>query len=353
MSLDDLLEVMNQAAIWIAKKDYKNDFWKAESFLKVTLPKWKKWQKAWKNRITYYTPRVKPATHSDVAIDGVIEEWDPKKPKGTSQIKTIMVSPMFGPEIVALYKKLNEKYDPAAQIKSKEAAESLRQLLATDIKFMIGCDHEWDFSDDDEPPPAGAVLRPAAPTDDAGGPQTVDPAAPAAVDPRDITKWDVCDLASIPLSAQDFDENNITANRCYHAATLLIFMSDEMERLHPDVSRVLHAGFQKQFMHAVDAADMQRPPSVGTSSYTPEEVRWCQATFDFLEGQLDEDGRAKRNLPPKRRGRGPARGAAPRPAPAPPAPPAPAEGPDDTENDDDTPLRSRRPAKRGRKSNSR
>jgi hypothetical protein len=46
VSLDDLLEVMNQAAIWIAKKDYRNDFWKAESFLKVTLPKWKKWQKA-------------------------------------------------------------------------------------------------------------------------------------------------------------------------------------------------------------------------------------------------------------------------------------------------------------------
>ena len=156
-------------------------------------------------------------------IDGVIEEWDPKKPKGTSQIKTIMVSPMFGPEIVDLYKKLNEKYDPAAQIKSKEAAESLRQLLATDIKFMIGCDHEWDFSDDDEPAPARAVLRPAAPNDDAGGPQTVDPAAPAAVDPRDFTKWDVCDLA-IPLSAQDFDENNITANRSYHAAILLIFM---------------------------------------------------------------------------------------------------------------------------------
>jgi hypothetical protein len=35
-------------------------------------------------------------------------------------------SPMFGPEIVDLYKKQNEKYDPVAPIKSKEAAESLR-----------------------------------------------------------------------------------------------------------------------------------------------------------------------------------------------------------------------------------
>ncbi len=60
-----------------------------------------------------------------------------------------------------------------------------------------------------------------------------------------------------------------------------------MERLHPDViSCILHAGFQKQFMHAVDAADVQRPPSVGTSAlaYSSEEVKWCQATSDFLEG---------------------------------------------------------------------
>jgi hypothetical protein len=108
---------------------------------------------------------------------------------------------------------------------------------------------------------------------------------------------------------------------------------------------LLHAGFQKQFMHAVDAADVQRPPSVGSSAYSSEEVKWCQATFDFLTCQLDEEGRAKRNLPPKRRGRGPARG-----GPAPPTPTMPTEGPNDTENEDDMPLLSRRPAKRARKS---
>ncbi len=98
---------------------------------------------------------------------------------------------MFGPEFVDLYKKINEKYNAAAPIKPKEAAESLRHLLATDIKFMIGCDHEWDFSDD-EPTSTATVLLPAAPNDDAGGPKAVDlQAAPAAVDPRDINEWDV------------------------------------------------------------------------------------------------------------------------------------------------------------------
>jgi hypothetical protein len=122
---------------------------------------------------------------------------------------------MFGPdspETDTLYKKINDEYDPSAPIKSKESAESFRQLLATDIKFMISSDHEWEFSDDDEPAPVATVLHPAAPNDDAGGPNAADvPAPPAAVDLRDITKCDVWDFASIPLSAEDFDENNITA----------------------------------------------------------------------------------------------------------------------------------------------
>jgi hypothetical protein len=207
---------------------------------------------------------------------------------------------------------------------------------------MIGCDHEWNFSDDDETAPAANVLHPADPNDDAGRPKAVDAQAdPAAVDPRDITKWDVCDLASIPLSAQDFDENNITANRSYHAATLLIFMSDEMEHVHPDVSRILHAGFQKQFMHAVDAADVQRPPSVGPSAYSPEapggEV--VSGNLRLPRGPARRGTRRKAEQSatylPKRLGRGPGRGGAQRQGPAPPAPATPTGGPDDTENEDD------------------
>ncbi len=35
------------------------------------LPKWKKWQKVWKNRIMHYAPRDKPQ-HEDVRIDGIM-----------------------------------------------------------------------------------------------------------------------------------------------------------------------------------------------------------------------------------------------------------------------------------------
>ena len=122
------------------------------------LPNWKKWQKEGKARIVNKTPRVKPE-HSDVEIRGISEEFDPKEARGTSQIKTINVSPMFGPDIVGQYTARNgsEAYSPDVAIETVDAAEALTeiQVVAHDINFMIGCDHEWGFSDYDGPPAAG------------------------------------------------------------------------------------------------------------------------------------------------------------------------------------------------------
>ncbi len=72
-----------------------------------------------------------------------------------------------------------------------------------------------------------------------------------------------------------------------------------MERLNPQVIRVLHAGFQSYSQHAFDATDLRRVPSFCAAAYTAKEITWCNATIDFLEFQLDEVGRAKRGLPPR------------------------------------------------------
>jgi hypothetical protein len=63
--------------------------------LKNLFPQWKKWQKVWKNRIMHFTPRVDPQ-HPDVEIEGVIEIWNPEKPKGEPQITSVKMSAMFG-----------------------------------------------------------------------------------------------------------------------------------------------------------------------------------------------------------------------------------------------------------------
>ena len=96
-----MIEIFNLTAIYIGKKDYKRNFWDSEGFLKLMKPKYVKWQNAWKNRILNYTPRYKPA-HKDVDLNGIIETYDPKAKKEVSQVKTIKMSPLFGPDIVKL-----------------------------------------------------------------------------------------------------------------------------------------------------------------------------------------------------------------------------------------------------------
>ena len=88
ITIDDLMELFNQLSIYIGRKEFKKNFREIVSFLKNLLSKWKKWQKVWKNRITHYTLRVDPQ-HPDVEIEGVIEIWNPKKPKGEQQITTV------------------------------------------------------------------------------------------------------------------------------------------------------------------------------------------------------------------------------------------------------------------------
>ena len=120
-----------------------------------------------------------------------------KRKKEVSQVKTIKMSPLFGSDAVKLYKAANEAHPTSTLVKSLDAAENLRALVGLDLKFMVGCDEVWEFSDDEDagagPAPAAAAapappLAPAAPGDDAAAPP------PPPVDPCDFTKWDVLDL---------------------------------------------------------------------------------------------------------------------------------------------------------------
>jgi hypothetical protein len=131
-----MIEVFNQLSIFIAKKNFTKNFWDTEPFLKQTKPKYIKWQQAWNNRIEHYTPRVKP-DYDDVKVEGVIETWDTKLPKGTSQIKTIKISPKFGADAVQLYRAANEAHPATTVVKSTDAAENLRFLLNLDVLNLL------------------------------------------------------------------------------------------------------------------------------------------------------------------------------------------------------------------------
>ncbi len=53
------------------------------------------------------------------------------------------------------------KHTPDVAFKTVEATKALRESGVYDIKFMIRCDHEWEFSDYNGPPAAGPVLQAA------------------------------------------------------------------------------------------------------------------------------------------------------------------------------------------------
>ena len=60
------------------------------------------------------------------------------------------------------------------------------------------------------------------------------------------------------------------------------------------------AGYQ----HSAKVDDVRRYPSVGRNAYNEEEVLWFEATYDYLEAQLDDAELAKRMLPAKKQRRG-------------------------------------------------
>jgi hypothetical protein len=51
------------------------------------------------------------------------------------------------------------KTTPDVEIKTVKAAKALRKIGVYDIKFMIGCGHEWEFSDYNGPLASGPVLQ--------------------------------------------------------------------------------------------------------------------------------------------------------------------------------------------------
>ena len=97
-------------------------------------------------------------------------------------------------------------------------------------------------------------------------------------------------------------------------------MSPKVETAFPAQAQALFAGFQELYQHPATLKDVRRYPSVGRNAYNEEEVRWFEATHEFLEGRLDDAERAKRMLPAKkyrRAGRSAASASAAAPVPSP------------------------------------
>lgn len=149
----------------------------------------------------------------------------------------------------------------------------------------------------------------------------------------------------------------LRARRSAHAGLLLCYMSPEVEAAFPEQAQALYAGLQELYQHPATVDDVCRYPSVGRNAYNEEEVQWFEATYDYLEAQLDDAELAKRMLPAKKQRRG---GRSATSAPAAPAVPSLAAAArtrttpraacaDDTEDDNAPVFATPGTRKRGRK----
>jgi hypothetical protein len=143
ITMDQVIDTLVMLGKYNSKKDFRKDFrkyfWDTKTHLKPFYSMWKKWsQYVKKNRVLHYT------LSNDPKHDDVIPNQNRRRPGD---------------------------------------AENLRTFFSPELKYMIGCDCEWRFPDDDAAP---AKYRQvdcpvSAPARSANGAACTP--SPAAVDP--------------------------------------------------------------------------------------------------------------------------------------------------------------------------
>jgi hypothetical protein len=114
--MEELEDVVRLLAKFIATNKGSN-LQKSDSTAHALLVKWNKYQRCYKNRIQHFLPRI--GDHPDVTLHNVVAEWDPTAKKNDGVDVDIPVN--FPPDMVAMYKALNEQYVPSAPVKTEEA----------------------------------------------------------------------------------------------------------------------------------------------------------------------------------------------------------------------------------------
>ena len=335
VSRDEFKEIYNALIRHTDKNKFTADFWNQ---FKGTQTKMKDYQKQFKHRRAkilkepFEMPDAPKVVESGIAIHA-------KK-----ELEDIEVDLKFDQDDIAKYDDLNSalRAEFLNRCQTKEFCQNLLSWIALEMRFLLVCDALPTYKQKALPPPddsgnVSALASGGAGDDDddeshgeagggvgGGGGVGVPKSRQRSSDPLDFLHWDVLNLDSIPFKDMGFGAPQDTLEiECFHAACILFFNSDKLTQMHPEVSNALHAAWLHSYKRAMNATDLRRPPL----DYSPEKLNWCQATVDFMEGQLDENQRIARGLPTRRAAS--MRSAVRSILPQPPAPPAEAHVDDD------------------------
>ena len=234
------------------------------------------------------------------------------------ELEDIEVDLKFDQDDIAKYDDLNSalRAEFLNRCQTKEFCQNLLSWIALEMRFLLVCDALPTYKQKALPPPddtghgsALALAAAGANHDDdddshgeAGGGDGGDgvgvpKSLQKSADPLDFLHWDVLNSDSIPFKDMGFGGRVKTFEiECFHAACILFFYSDKLTQMHSEVSNALHAAWLLSYKRAMNAPALKRPPL----DYSAEEKNWCEATIDFMEGQLDENQRIGHGLPTSR-----------------------------------------------------
>ena len=290
------------------------DFWNGTE-VKASKSKYKSYQANYKFRLDKYLREpFELETAPPITCSGLL------KSVGSTEV-IASIPHKFDAADIARYKALNEKASSfIAACKTEEAISELRDLLALDYRFLQLCNALPEHLQSrkvlvtEQPASAAAVSAVLSggrggddDSDDRDGETTgmdaedgAGSGAPAAGadDPHDFKKWqhEQNDMGymSFEWSDMGYNADDLKSKKSWFAACILFFYIDELARKFPQVSNVLHAGWQTIFTKPMDAASLATPPL----EYDQDEIGWCTKTTKLLQRLLDDDGRSERGLEP-------------------------------------------------------
>ena len=276
-----------------------------------------------------------------IKLKGLIRAWDPAKSLQNQLFDEILIDLDFDKETIKLYREAARSFVKFTE--GREGIPKVVEFAALEIKFMYGCDVEWNSGGDPAAP--AALCAPAAAgkeneaastadkdssTGDAApstqGTEAVPPpatASKAALSDGDSSSSDSSAYSETadrggdrivhfqyidPEAIMDTDwpdfkypvaKHFIPRFRESFAVALLVFFDEQLNAKFPNLCGQVHDGWRAHFNCAMQLKDILETPTTGENAYDEDEVNWMYQTARFYLATMSRNDMESRGIDSK------------------------------------------------------
>ena len=337
----DLVKINNLALKYTTIAD-KTDFWTSHTHLGELKERANIYAKCVEHRarLLEKCPRISTGCLTQkIKLKGLIRDWDPMKSLQNQFFDEILIDLDFDKETIKLYREAARSFVKFTE--GREGIPKVVQFAALEIKFMYGCDVEWNSGGDPAAP--AALCAPAAAgkeneaastadadssTGDAApstqGNEAVPPPAAASkaalsdgesstssaysetadrggdrivhfqyIDPEAIMDTDWPDF-KYPVA-----KHFIPRFRESFAVALLVFFDEALNAKFPNLCGQVHDGWRAHFNCAMQLKDILETPTTGENAYDEDEVNWMYQTARIYLGKMSRNDIETRGIDSK------------------------------------------------------